>query len=133
MTTVVRLAALAIGLIYLLLGVLGFTVAEHPGQIGPGAENTVWIFSVSSVQNVLHVAVGLLGLAAATRAAGARIYGIGLFVVFIGMTAFGVLASSADTPGNVLNLNWAANWLHGLTALAGLAMWLSSRRTPERT
>ncbi|AXB42177.1 DUF4383 domain-containing protein [Amycolatopsis albispora] len=130
----VRIAALVLGLGYLLLGVLGFTVAEHPGQVGPVHDNAVWIFSVSALQNVVHVAVGVLGLAAATRVTGARIYGMALFVAFTGLTAFGILASTADTPGNVVNVNWASNWLHGLTALAGLAMWFAGRtRAAART
>lgn len=126
---VARVLALVVGLVYLLLGVLGFTVAENPGQVGPAEVNTVWIFSVSAVQNVVHIVVGLMGLAAAAKPAGARIYGLVLFVVFTGMTVFGVLASSADTPGDVLNVNAAGNWLHALTALAGLAIWFLSNRT----
>ncbi|GAB2796342.1 DUF4383 domain-containing protein [Amycolatopsis magusensis] len=127
--TVARVLALVVGLVYLLLGVLGFTIADQPGQVGPDGVNMVWIFSVSAVQNVVHIVIGLLGLAAAAKPAGARIYGLVLFVALTGMTVFGVLASSADTPGDVLNVNAAGNWLHGLTALAGLAMWFLSSRT----
>ncbi|RSD21333.1 DUF4383 domain-containing protein [Amycolatopsis eburnea] len=120
-----------IGLLYLVLGVAGFFTPET-ADVGHETTRTVWIFSVTPLLNLVHTVVGALGLLAATRRAGALIYCWVLFVGFAGMTAYGVLATAFSTPEDPINLNWAGNVLHGLTALAALVLGIFAARAGNR-
>ncbi|SFB06074.1 protein of unknown function [Amycolatopsis marina] len=125
-----RLIALVIGLVYLTLGLLGFFVAE-PTHMGHDPGNAVWIFSTSALLNIVHTAVGALGIAAATKTAGAQFYGWALFVGFTGFTIYGVFAAAAGSPGDHVNIDWANNWLHGGTAVLGLVLgFLQPKKQP---
>ncbi|MGV9295624.1 DUF4383 domain-containing protein [Amycolatopsis sp. NPDC003676] len=117
-----------LGLIYLVLGVAGFFVPET-AHAGHDTTRVVWLFSSSTVLNIVHTALGLLGLLAARKLSGAVAYCWVLFVAFTGLTAYGILATSFSTArDDPVNLNWADNWLHGLTALVALVIALSGSR-----
>ncbi|WP_206785585.1 DUF4383 domain-containing protein [Amycolatopsis sp. MtRt-6] len=120
-----------LGLLYLALGIAGFLTPET-ADVGHETSRAVWIFSVTPLLNLVHTAVGVLGLLAATRRTGAIIYCWVLFVGFTGMTAYGILATSLVNPEDPINLNWADNWLHGLTAVAGLVLGIVAARAVNR-
>jgi hypothetical protein len=69
---------------------------------------------------VVHLLVGLAGLALARTLSGARTYGWLLAVAYGAAFVYGLFA--VGQSWDVLNLNWADNWLHLVTALAGLAI-----------
>ncbi|WP_051165838.1 DUF4383 domain-containing protein [Amycolatopsis orientalis] len=120
-----------LGLIYLVLGVAGFFVPET-AHGGHDTTRVVWLFSSSTVLNIVHTALGLLGLLAARKLSGAVAYCWVLFVAFTGLTAYGILATAFSTAReDPVNLNWADNWLHGLTALVALVVALSGSRAEE--
>jgi hypothetical protein len=127
-----RLLALGFGIGYLVLGLAGFFFAgEH--HIGRNTANVVWIFSVGTLANILHTVIGALGILAASRSTSSRVFGYAMFFVFAGLTAYGILAAATAGAGDLVNINWADNWLHGLSALAGLAMaLLPLRRSTTR-
>jgi hypothetical protein len=118
-------------LLYLALGVAGFLTPET-AAVGHETSRAVWIFSVTPVLNLVHTVVGVLGLLAATRRTGSVIYCWVLFAGFAGMTAYGVLATAFSTPEDPINVNWADNWLHGLTAVAGLVLGIVAARAVSR-
>jgi hypothetical protein len=120
-----------IGLAYLTLGVAGFLTTETI-EVGHATTRTVWIFSTSVVLNLVHTVIGVLGLLAASRRAGALIYNWALFVGFAGMTAYGIFATAFSTPEDPINVNWADNWLHGLTSVVALALTIASTRATTR-
>jgi hypothetical protein len=121
-----------VGLIYLVLGVAGFFTPET-AVVGHDTSRTVWIFSSTVILNLVHTALGVLGLLAALRAALAHAYCWALFVAMAGVTAFGILATAFGTARDApVALNWADNWLHGLTALAALAAGIVVTRTAHR-
>ncbi|MEV6879406.1 DUF4383 domain-containing protein [Amycolatopsis sp. NPDC051128] len=120
------------GLLYLALGVAGFLTPET-AAVGHETTRAVWIFSVTPLLNLVHAAVGVLGLLAATRRTGSVVYCWVLFAGFAGMTAYGVLATAFGTPEDPINVNWADNWLHGLTAVAGLVLGIVAARAMART
>ncbi|WP_410673953.1 DUF4383 domain-containing protein [Amycolatopsis sp. cmx-4-68] len=126
-----RPAVAVLGLLYLALGIAGFLTPET-AAVGHETSRAVWIFSVTPLLNVVHTAVGVLGLLAATRRAGSLIYCWVLFVGFAGMTAYGILATAFVNPEDPININWADNWLHGLTAVAGLVLGIVAARTASR-
>ncbi|WP_370962393.1 DUF4383 domain-containing protein [Amycolatopsis sp. cg9] len=119
------------GLLYLALGVAGFLTPETTA-VGDETTRAVWIFSVTPLLNLVHAVVGVLGLLAATRRTGSLIYCWVLFAGFAGMTAYGVLATAFSTPEDPINLNWAGNVLHGLTALGALAVGVFAARAANR-
>ncbi|MGW5743825.1 DUF4383 domain-containing protein [Amycolatopsis sp. NPDC003861] len=121
-----------LGLLYLVLGIAGFLTPET-AAVGHETSRVVWIFSVTPLLNLVHSVVGVLGLLAATRRTGAIIYCWVLFVGFTGMTAYGILATSLVNPEDPINLNWADNWLHGLTAAAALVLGIVAARAVNRT
>ncbi|WP_410611491.1 DUF4383 domain-containing protein [Amycolatopsis sp. lyj-109] len=128
----IRPVVAVLGLLYIALGIAGFLT---PGTAAVGHETSraVWIFSVTPLLNLVHAAVGVLGLLAATRRTRAIIYCWVLFVGFTGMTAYGILATALGNPEDPINLNWADNWLHGLTAAAGLVLGIVAARAINRT
>ncbi|MGW4487407.1 DUF4383 domain-containing protein [Amycolatopsis sp. NPDC004368] len=126
-----RLVVLALGVIYLVLGVVGFFVPETV-HVGHDPSRTVWIFGASTVLNIVHTAVGLLGLLAARKLSGAIGYCWFVFVAFAGLTAFGILSAAFGTvDDDPVNINWADNWLHGLTSLVALAVVLMAGRVRQ--
>jgi hypothetical protein len=111
-TTLPRLYALVVGIIYLVLGVAGFFVATQ-----------IWVFSTGPLLDVVRTAIGLVALVAARRATTSQLLSWALFVLLAGLTAFGILAAALGTPGDItgfFTIRWADDWLHGLTAVAGL-------------
>ncbi|MEV7044371.1 DUF4383 domain-containing protein [Amycolatopsis sp. NPDC051061] len=126
-----RPAVAVLGLLYLALGIAGFLTPET-AAVGHETSRAVWIFSATSLLNLVHTAVGVLGLLAATRRPGSIIYCWVLFVGFAGMTAYGVLATAFATPEDPINVNWADNVLHGLTAVAGLVLGIVGARASAR-
>jgi hypothetical protein len=118
------LAALA-GIAFIVFGVVGFT------RTGVGDWSThsfVLGFSVNPLHNVVHVAVGVLGLLMALGSGLARLYGWLLFVGFGALFVWGLMITGilAQNPlsqyGNPLALNTNDNWLHLGLALFGLVL-----------
>jgi Domain of unknown function (DUF4383) len=118
------LAALA-GIAFIVFGVVGFT------RTGVGDWSThsfVLGFSVNPLHNLVHVAVGVLGLLMALGSGLARLYGwllfIGFAAIFVwGLMITGILAQNpASQFGNPLALNTNDNWLHLGLALFGLLL-----------
>jgi len=126
-----RPAVAVLGLLYLALGVAGFLTPET-AAVGHETSRAVWIFSLTPLLNIVHTAVGVLGLLAATRRTGSIVYCWVLFAGFAGMTSYGVLATAFGNPEDPVNLNWADNWLHGLTAVAGLVLGIVAARRTAR-
>lgn len=118
------LAALA-GIAFIVFGVVGFT------RTGVGDWSThsfVLGFAVNPLHNVVHVAVGALGLLMALGSGLARLYGwllfLGYAAIFVwGLMITGILAQNpASQFGNPLALNTNDNWLHLGLALFGLLL-----------
>jgi hypothetical protein len=109
-----------LGVVFALIGALAFLVTGFDGFVGHNPVDRLFGLAVNPLQNVLHLAVGVLGLAMSGRRVWARCYG---WLLVAGMGAlfwFGLIA--VERPDlNLLNLNWVGNWLHLGAALAGLA------------
>ncbi len=120
MTGVTRLVVALLGLVYLVLGVAGFFTPET-ADVGHHPQNAVWLFSASGLLNLLHTLLGVAGLAAALRTTTALAYSWAAFIALTGLTAYGLVAATGNPPEDPVNINWADNWLHGLSALILLA------------
>jgi hypothetical protein len=119
--------ALAFGAIYLLIGIIGFFITGFGNFFGnetpPGAHHVdanLLGFMINPMHNVVHILIGVAGLALARTLAGARTYGWLLAVGYGAAFIYGLIAVGKDW--DFLNLNGADNVLHILTALVGLAI-----------
>lgn len=123
--------ALLVGAVFLLVGVLGFipgvttnysdmTFASHEGDTA-----LLGLFHVNILHNVVHIAFGLAGLAAARTAGAARTYLIGGGVVYLVVWIYGLLIDR-DSGANIINLNAADNVLHLLLGVGMIGFGLIS-------
>jgi len=118
-----QLAALLVGAFYFLLGLLGFFfLGNVEGSLANHDTNDTMLgLELNALQNVVHLVLGILGMAAATRSGTARSYGALLVVIGGALFVYGAIAVG-NRNINVLSLNWPDNFLHLATALVGLAM-----------
>lgn len=115
--TPIQLAALAVGAVFLLVGVLGFIpgVTTDYGSLewaGHHSQAQLFgIFTVSVLHNVVHLIFGVAGLLAAAGAAQSRMYLIGGGLIYLVLWVYG-LVIDLDSDANFVPVNTADNWLH---------------------
>ena len=116
---------LAFGAIYLLVGIVGFFVTGFDNFAGH-TDETLIIFQINPLHNVVHILIGVVGLALSRTLAGARTFGLLLAVGYGAAFLYGLFATGADW--DILNLNWADNILHLASAIVGGAIVAGSRK-----
>jgi hypothetical protein len=126
-----QLFALLIGVVYTLVGLVGFAVTGFGGFTALNPDNNLLGFAVNPLHNVVHLVIGLLGIALWSTPRSARTYGWLLFVGYAAAFVYGLIAVN-NSDLNFLNINGADNGLHIASALAGLAIALWPRRTVTR-
>lgn len=114
--------ALAIGVVYTLVGIVGFFLTGFDGVAEPEGEMLLGIFEVNPLHNIVHLLIGLAGLAMWRPLGRARAYGWLLAVGYGLAFVYGLFVADTDAPENFLALNQNDNWLHLASALAGLAI-----------
>jgi uncharacterized protein DUF4383 len=122
-----RLYATLVGAVLTIAGITGFF---YTGSFGsPGDVDEVFgILAVNGWHNVMHLATGLLGLAAAGYAA--RQYALGLGLLYLVVAIWGFIIGSGESILSIVPVNTEDNVLHLLLGLAGLA---AGAATPPRT
>jgi hypothetical protein len=132
--TVPEILALIFGAVYLLIGIVGFFITGFGDFFGnenavPPAhmDDNLLGFMINPMHNVVHIVIGVAGLALARTLAGARTYGWLLAVGYGAAFVYGLIAVGKDW--DFLNLNWADNILHLATAIVGLVIALLPVRT----
>lgn len=134
--TPVQTAAMAVGAVFLLVGVLGFVpgvTTDFDSLSFAGHESEaalLGIFQVSVLHNIVHLAFGVAGLMMARTPALARSFLIGGGVVYLLLWLYGLLIDR-ETAANFVPVNGADNWLHlGLgVAMVGLGLALGRNHT----
>ena len=121
-----EILSLAFGAIYLLVGVVGFFITGFDNFF-EHTDETLLIFDINPAHNVVHILIGVAGLALGRTLAGARTYGWLLAVGYGAAFIYGLLAVGEDW--DFLNINGADNGLHLATALVGLVIALMPVRT----
>ena len=134
----VRNFALVFGMIYLAAGVLGFV----PGILWPAPPDAppvsinafhgyiLGLFAVNVLHNLVHVAIGAWGIAAARMTSHARVYARTL-AVFYGLLAVMGLIPALHTTFGLIPIHGHDVWLHAATAL--VAAWFGfAASTSER-
>ncbi|MCZ2823147.1 MULTISPECIES: DUF4383 domain-containing protein [unclassified Modestobacter] len=127
-----QMLAMAIGVVYTLVGIVGFFItgfddfAEH-------TDETIIGFSINPLHNIVHLVIGLAGIALARKLSTARTYGWLLAVGYGAAFIYGLFAAGEEEPLNFLSINWADNWLHLASVIAGLAIALGPVKTVDST
>ena len=125
--------ALAFGVIYTLIGIIGFFITGFGDFFGNvnGAtmhhDERLLGFMINPMHNLVHVLIGVAGIALSRTLKGARTYGWLLAVGYGAAFVYGLIAINKDW--DFLNLNWADNILHLLTAAVGLVIALGKVKT----
>ncbi|HEX2159159.1 MAG TPA: DUF4383 domain-containing protein [Actinomycetes bacterium] len=122
-----QLLALAIGAVYTLVGILGFFVTGFD-NFASETNETLLGFEVNPLHNIVHLVIGLAGLALWRRLDTARTYGW-LLAAGYGLAFIYGLFAAGNSDINFLSINGADNVLHLVSALAGLAiaLWPADR------
>ena len=129
--TPAQLYALLFGAVLLIVGIVGFFVESNFDTGSNVQGDELLIFEVNGIHNIVHIASGLLGLALAGSAAGARAYALGFGAVYLLVAIIGF--ADGDTVLSLIPVNTEDNFLHLAIALTGLAAGLaSSPRATDR-
>jgi hypothetical protein len=121
--------ALAIGVVYTLVGILGFFVTGFD-NFASETNKSLLGFEVNPLHNIVHLLIGAAGIAMWRPLRTARLYGW-LLAAGYGLTFLYGLFAAGNSDINFLSLNGADNGLHLVSALAGLAiaLWPARRGT----
>jgi hypothetical protein len=110
--TPLQTVALLTGIVFLLVGILGFIpgiTTNAPGDFsGSGSDAELFgIFEVSILHNIVHLLYGLVGIALARTWDGAKTFLIGGGVIYLLLWILGLIGGANWVPANT-----ADDWLH---------------------
>ncbi len=136
-----RSAARVVGIVFLLVGILGFipgitTPYDQLAAAGPhSGAKLLGLFQVSILHNIVHLLFGVAGLAMARRARTAYLYLVVGGVIYLVLWLYGLFVDKASAA-NFVPLNTADDWLHFVlgVGMIGLGVALNRRdRTASGT
>ncbi|MFF9690825.1 DUF4383 domain-containing protein [Streptomyces sp. NPDC014623] len=123
----VQKAALLVGAVFLLVGILGFIpgitsdydtmkFAEHHSEA-----KLLGVFQVSILHNIVHLLFGIAGIAMSRTASTARTYLLAGGAVYLVLWLYGLFIDR-DSAANFVPVNTADNWLHFFLGLGMIAL-----------
>jgi Domain of unknown function (DUF4383) len=127
--TNVQKAALAVGIVFLLVGVLGFIpgITSNYEQLEFASADSeallLGLFQVSILHNIVHLLFGVLGVVMARSVSGARTYLVFGGVVYLVLFLYGLLVGQ-NSAANFVPLNTADDILHLLLGIGMIALGL---------
>lgn len=136
--TNIQKAALAVGAVFLLVGVLGFVpgiTTDFDTMSFAGHESEaklLGVFQVSVLHNLVHFLYGVAGVLLARSATTARNYLIGGGVVYLVLWLYGLLIDK-ESSANFVPLNSADDWLHFVLGLGMIALGVLLSKARSRT
>lgn len=122
-----RLLGVIFGIVYLLIGVLGFTVTSGVGFFATQGGLLLGIFEVNIFHNVAHILIGAaLLIAGLSNVMAAKTVNsvVGAAYLLLGIAGLFLVGTSA----NILAINGADNVLHFASAVLLLAVGLGADR-----
>jgi len=136
--TPVQTGATVVAVAFLAVGVLGFIpgiTTDYDTMMFGGHHSEaklLGLFQVSILHNIVHLLFGIVGLALARTAKGARNYLIGGGVVYLVLWVYGLVIDQTSTA-NFVPLNTADNWLHLILGVAMIGLGIVLSRGLART
>ena len=134
--TNVQKAAAIVGVVFLLVGVLGFIpgITTNFGDLSFAGHHSdarlFGLFQVSILHNIVHLLFGVAGLALARTIRGAKNYLIGGGVIYLVLFIYG-LAVPQESGANFVPLNLADDVLHLLLGVGMVALGALLTRRPD--
>ena len=134
-----QVAALLVGAVFLLVGILGFVpgiTTNYGDMMFAGHESEaklLGLFQVSILHNIVHLLFGVVGLAAARAWESSRLFLVGGGAIYLVLWLYGLVIDK-ETTANFVPLNTADNWLHLLlgVSMIGVGLALGRRAGRER-
>ena len=129
--TLAQTLALAFGIVFLLVGILGFIpgiTEDAPGSFaGEDSDGSLLgIFQTSVLHNLAHLAFGI-GVLAARKHATALTYLLVSGIAYTALFLIGILGSMDWLPADDTD-----DWLHLALGVVLLASWLVAKKEDER-
>jgi hypothetical protein len=122
-----RTAAKVFGVVFILIGILGFVPALNPDG------NLLGIFHVNALHNIVHLASGIVALVAGMYTVrAARMYFQVFGVVYALVAVLGFVYGSSDILGLIAS-NMADTLLHVVIAVAALYLGFGSASAEAAT
>ena len=113
----IQSVALAVGLVFLLVGILGFVpgITSNYDDLqfaGHGSDaQLLGIFDTSVLHNVVHLLFGIAGIVLSKTWDGARAFLVGGGAIYVVLFVYGAVFHG-EKGGNWIPVNWADNVLH---------------------
>lgn len=124
---IVQTAAMVFGAIYLLAGIVGF-LPFLGGSYTQTSSALFNVFQVNLLHNLVHVVIGIAGLAAASSLANARNYCRAVGVILLLLGVLGIFVAQPLGLVNIGGLDIALHLVSGaLLAYFGFAAPISTR------
>jgi hypothetical protein len=126
MNNLAKTYANLLGAVLTLVGILGFIGTLTPNLSGTSTPALLGIFAINPIHNVIHLASGVVGLAAANTAGGryARLFA-GVFGTVYGLvTVVGFIQGT--TVLGLIPVNLADNVLHVAIAASALGVYFTT-------
>lgn len=136
--TPLQKAALAVGAVFALVGVLGFVpgITTNYDELELAGHESgaqlLGLFEVSVLHNVVHLLFGAAGFALARTWDGARAFLIGGGALYLLLALYGALIDR-DTQANFVPFDVADNWLHLVLGLGMVALGVVLGRRRDET
>jgi hypothetical protein len=124
-----NLVALVFGAVFVVVGLAGFLVSGGHPAVGTTGGALLGLFQVNVLHNIVHLAIGVVMIAAALRGNGpARTANQGFGVLYLVLFVIGLFL--VGTGLNIVAINGGDNILHLVlgVALAGVGFGVDRRR-----
>jgi hypothetical protein len=119
-----RLYCTLVGAVLVIAGIIGFFYSASfdtgAANVATDTDDVFGILGVNGWHNLVHIALGLLALAAAGSPYGARAYCLGIGLVYIVLAIWGWIDGDGILLG-LIPVNDEDNVLHLILGLVGLA------------
>ncbi|MFD6856070.1 DUF4383 domain-containing protein [Rhodococcus sp. NPDC060090] len=125
--TPVQTASLVVGVVFLLVGILGFIpgiTTDYDQLSGAGHHSgamLLGIFQVSILHNIVHLLFGVAGIAASRVASAARIFLLAGGIIYLVLWIYGLIIDE-NSSANFVPLNTADDWLHFVLGTGMIAL-----------
>ena len=131
--TKVQKAAAIVGVVFLLVGVLGFipgitTNFDDLSFAGHQSDARLFgLFQVSILHNIVHLLFGIAGLAMARTAAQARTYLVFGGAIYLVLFVYGLIVGQ-ESAANFVTVNTADDFLHLILGIGMIGLGLALTR-----
>ena len=131
--TAVQKAALAVGIVFLAVGVLGFIpgITRNYNALAIYSHHSdallLGIFQVSILHNIVHLLFGIAGLVLARTVSGARNYLVWGGAIYLVLFVYGLIVGQRSAA-NFVPVNTADDFLHMVLGVGMIALGLALTR-----